>query len=149
VRARLQAIKEELRRRRHQSIPEQGAWLGILAVLLLLSFLALAAFAFWIFKILVEIGRQGDTGHVVGDAAGPLANGIALFGVFMLVTFIPSIAVQVRRFHDQDKSGLFVLLNLVPVVGGFIVLVFMCLEGTKGSNRFGPDPLAAHARMPS
>jgi uncharacterized membrane protein YhaH (DUF805 family) len=59
----------------------------------------------------------------------------------MLALLVPSIAVGVRRFHDQDKSGWFLLLALIPVVGGLIVLVFMCLPGTSGPNRFGPDPL--------
>lgn len=66
--------------------------------------------------------------------------GVVILGIFFLVTFIPSLAVQVRRFHDQDKSGWFLLLNFVPYVGGLIVFVFMCLEGTRGPNRFGPDP---------
>ena len=66
--------------------------------------------------------------------------GVAILGIFVLGTFIPSLAVQVRRFHDQDKSGWFLLLNFVPYVGGLIVFVFMCLEGTRGPNRFGPDP---------
>lgn len=66
--------------------------------------------------------------------------GIALLGIFGLATIIPAVAVQVRRFHDQDKSGWFVLLNLVPYVGPLIVFVFMCLEGTGGPNRFGADP---------
>ncbi|MBC2777559.1 DUF805 domain-containing protein [Parasphingopyxis marina] len=57
-----------------------------------------------------------------------------------LALFVPSLAVQVRRFHDQDKSGWFVLLGFIPYVGGIIVLVFMCLDGTPGPNRFGPDP---------
>lgn len=61
-------------------------------------------------------------------------------GIFVLASLIPAIAVQVRRFHDQDKSGWFVLLNFIPYVGGLIVLVFMCLEGTRGTNRFGADP---------
>jgi uncharacterized membrane protein YhaH (DUF805 family) len=65
---------------------------------------------------------------------------IALFGLYALAIFIPSLAVQVRRFHDQDKSGWFVLLGFIPYVGGLIVLVFMCLDGTKGKNRFGEDP---------
>lgn len=60
--------------------------------------------------------------------------------IYFLILLIPSIAVQVRRFHDQDKSGWMVLLNFVPYVGGLIVLVFMCLEGTRGPNRFGEDP---------
>jgi uncharacterized membrane protein YhaH (DUF805 family) len=111
----------------------------------LLQFFALAALTFWIFRIFVAIGREGDTGHVVDDTAGHIDIGLTLFGIFLLATFIPSIAVQVRRFHDQDKSGLLVLLNLLPGVGGLIVLVLMCLEGTKGDNRFGPDPSAASA----
>ena len=71
---------------------------------------------------------------MVGGVYGPLTT------IFFLAIIIPSIAVQVRRFHDQDKSGWFVLLALIPFLGGLIVLVFMCLEGTKGPNRFGPDP---------
>lgn len=66
--------------------------------------------------------------------------GVGILVIFALVTFIPSIAVQIRRFHDQDKSGWFILLALIPYVGGLVVLVFMCIEGTKGPNRFGPDP---------
>lgn len=54
--------------------------------------------------------------------------------------FIPGLAVQVRRFHDQDKSGWFILLGFIPYIGGLILFVFMCLEGTRGPNRFGPDP---------
>lgn len=78
-------------------------------------------------------GILGLTG-MVGGVYGPLTT-ILLLGVI-----VPSIAVQVRRFHDQDKSGWFVLLALIPFVGALAVLVFMCLEGTKGPNRFGPDP---------
>ena len=68
--------------------------------------------------------------------------GIALYSLAIL---IPAIAVQVRRFHDQDKSGWFVLLNFIPYIGSLIVLVFMCLEGTRGENRYGPDPKAGEA----
>lgn len=68
-------------------------------------------------------------------------------GIFFLVIavlglglFIPSLAVYVRRFHDQDRSGWWVLLAFVPYLGGLILIVFMCIEGTRGPNRFGPDP---------
>lgn len=71
---------------------------------------------------------------MVGGVYGPLAV------LLVLGMFIPALACQVRRFHDQDKSGWFVLLSLIPFIGGLIVLVFMCLEGTKGPNRFGEDP---------
>ena len=78
-------------------------------------------------------GVLGMSG-MVGDIYGPLTT------LFLLGIFIPSLAVQVRRFHDQDKSGWFVLLGFIPLVGGIIVLVFMCLEGTSGPNSYGPDP---------
>lgn len=77
----------------------------------------------------------------MAESGGMFAGtSLALFGIFWLAIIVPSIAVTVRRFHDQDKSGWFVLLNFIPYVGGLIVLVFMFLEGTRGPNRFGPDP---------
>lgn len=66
--------------------------------------------------------------------------GFGLLAIFALGSFIPSLAVQIRRFHDQDKSGWFWLLAFIPYAGSIILLVFMCIEGTKGENRFGPDP---------
>jgi len=78
-------------------------------------------------------GIVGLNGMVAG-VYGPLTL------LLVLAIIVPSIAVQVRRFHDQDKSGWFVLLGLIPFVGGIVVLVFMFLDGTKGPNRFGPDP---------
>jgi len=60
--------------------------------------------------------------------------------IYVLAVLVPTIAVAVRRFHDQDRSGLFYLLALIPSVGGIIVLVFMCLEGTPGPNQYGPNP---------
>jgi uncharacterized membrane protein YhaH (DUF805 family) len=88
--------------------------------------------------VMLGIGAAASDGS---DEMSPLvALGIALIGFIILGCLIPSIAVQVRRFHDQDKSGWFVLLNFIPSIGGIIVLVFMCLEGTRGPNRYGPDP---------
>ena len=66
---------------------------------------------------------------------------VALYFLYVLVVFVPSLAVTVRRFHDQDKSGWMILLGLIPGIGGVILLVFMCLEGTRGPNRYGPDPV--------
>lgn len=63
-----------------------------------------------------------------------------LLGLFFLACIIPGIAVTVRRFHDQDKSGWMYLLSFIPYVGGIVIIVFMCLRGTEGPNRFGQDP---------
>lgn len=65
---------------------------------------------------------------------------VGLWVVGMLGLFIPMLAVQVRRFHDQDKSGWFALFNIIPYLGVVIVLIFMAIDGTPGENRYGPDP---------
>ena len=57
-----------------------------------------------------------------------------------IFTFIPSLAVSVRRLHDQDRSGWWLLLALIPLLGGLGLLVMMGLAGTTGPNRFGEDP---------
>lgn len=104
---------------------------------------------FTLFLVIVYLVLALVVGGVVGGAAaagGETAAGIfggisgILIIIFALAIIVPSIAVQVRRFHDQDKSGWFVLLGLIPFVGGIIVLVFMCMEGTRGPNQYGPDP---------
>lgn len=100
-----------------------------------------------IFDIGVFASMPSAEALQAGATAGGLGVGAAIFGLFALASFIPAIAVQVRRFHDQDKSGWFVLINFVPFLGGLIVLVMMCLEGTHGPNRFGPDPLGNEAEV--
>jgi uncharacterized membrane protein YhaH (DUF805 family) len=59
---------------------------------------------------------------------------------FFLYTVVSYLTLQIRRFHDQDRSGWLVLLNLIPYVGWAIVLAFMLVDGTPGDNRFGPSP---------
>ncbi len=76
----------------------------------------------------------------------PLA---ALHFFFALFLIVPGLAVTVRRLHDQDKSGWAILVALIPGIGGLVLLVFMILEGTRGPNRFGPDPLESSGAMPA
>ena len=63
-----------------------------------------------------------------------------LSGLFGLATIVPSLAVMVRRLHDTDRSGWWVLINLVPLVGAVVLLVFTVLDSQPGANRFGPNP---------
>lgn len=107
-------------------------WFFTLGVSLVAVLLAVAG---------IVLGGGADAAATDGGLfAGPFIILLLLFGAGL---FIPSIAVQVRRFHDQDKSGWFVLLNFIPYIGGLVVLVFMLLEGTRGPNRFGEDPKAS------
>ena len=60
--------------------------------------------------------------------------------IFMLAMLVPSLAVAVRRLHDTDRSGWWLLIALIPLIGAVVILVFMVLDGTPGDNRFGPNP---------
>lgn len=65
-----------------------------------------------------------------------------LSAILNLVLLYPGLAVNVKRCHDRARSGWFVLIPLIPVVGIFWYFVEVgCLRGTAGDNRFGPDPL--------
>lgn len=75
------------------------------------------------------------------QAAGRMLWAMIPIAVIALGFAVPTIAVTVRRLHDQNLSGWLYLLSFVPYLGGLAILVMMCLPGTKGPNRFGPDPL--------
>lgn len=114
----------------------------------LFPLIVMAGFGVWFLRILVAIGAAGPSDHLVDDAAADLNHLLAAVGIFVALTFIPSLAVQVRRFHDQDKPGALVL-NFIPAVGTLIVLAFMCAEGTQGPNRYGPPPVTSAGSSPS
>ncbi|MBM7805546.1 uncharacterized membrane protein YhaH (DUF805 family) [Geodermatophilus bullaregiensis] len=80
---------------------------------------------------------------VVVSLVAAVLDGVIGAPVFSLLTalglLVPNLAVSVRRLHGTDRSGWWLLLNLVPF-GGIVLLVFYCLEGQPGHNRFGPSP---------
>jgi len=78
-------------------------------------------------------------GFVVGLVSESLAGIVAL--VFQLAILIPAIALSVRRLHDHDKSGWWLLIALIPILGGLYLLFLFVQRGTAGANQFGPDPL--------
>ena len=64
-------------------------------------------------------------------------------GLYSLLILLPSIAVVVRRLHDTDRSGWWILISLIPLVGVIVLFVFMCLDSQSGTNRFGANPKEA------
>ena len=62
-----------------------------------------------------------------------------LYVVYGLAVLVPSIAVAVRRLHDTGKSGWFILIGLIPLVGFIILLVFYLQDSQQGSNEHGPS----------
>ena len=100
---------------------------------------------FWMFvlglfivEVVIMVLSAVLTGITGSSAIGMLFSLILI--LFCLAILVPSIALAFRRMHDQDKSAWFLLLAFVPFVGGLILLVFYCLPGTVGPNKFGPDP---------
>lgn len=61
-----------------------------------------------------------------------------LGGIVSLVHIVPGLAVSVRRLHDIDRTGWWVLLGLVPIVGFIVLVVFYATPGMRGGNRYGP-----------
>lgn len=68
-----------------------------------------------------------------------------LYGLYLLAVLLPSIGVTVRRLHDTGRSGWWILIGLVPFVGGIILLVFAIQDGTPGENEYGKNPKEAFA----
>ena len=134
--------------------------------------------ALWVVMMIVGFGAAG----VSRDPAAGMVGLIASMGIFMVIfaivglgLFIPSLAVAVRRLHDTDRSGWWLLLPLAPyfltivlavigaatqssallgiamisnvlvIVAAIALLVFYCLPGTPGPNKYGPDPLGGAA----
>ena len=104
---------------------------------------------YWMFMLLAIgiyivasiLDRIAGMNGMIAGRYGPITMLVAL-GLL-----VPSIAVSIRRLHDSDRSGWWLLLGLVPMVGEIIVLVFMVLKGTRGANRFGADPKAGEVLL--
>ena len=98
---------------------------------------------YWTFTVcncVVSLGVALIDG-VVGrqSAFGNAQAGVGLSLFYLLAIFIPSIAVTVRRFHDIDRTGWWMLFSVVPLAN-VITMVFLLQDGTSGTNRFGDDP---------
>lgn len=89
---------------------------------------------FWFFFLFYVLGAfvLGIVDGILG-LAGMVGPYGPLTAIFYLGVFIPYLAVAIRRMHDQDRSGWWIICPIANIV-------FLFLEGTKGPNRFGPDP---------
>jgi uncharacterized membrane protein YhaH (DUF805 family) len=101
---------------------------------------------YWLFYLLfviVYVVLLVGSGALNPNKSGPSALGLIVSligGLAILGMFVPMLAVTVRRLHDTNRSGWWLLLSLIPFIGGLVVFVFTVLPGTSGSNTFGTDP---------
>ena len=78
---------------------------------------------------------SGGGGFEANYSGGPLT------GIWSLINLLPSLAVGVRRLHDTDRSGWWLLIGLIPLIGFIVLIVFVATKGTTGPNQFGEDPI--------
>ena len=64
-------------------------------------------------------------------------------GLYGLAIIIPAFAVAIRRLHDTGRSGWWLLVNCVPIIGGIILLIWMVKDSDEGENQYGPNPKEA------
>ena len=67
--------------------------------------------------------------------------------IFVIIVIPASICVTVRRLHDQNKSGFFYFLGLIPYIGGLILLFLCAMDGTRGKNKYGAPPANIKSRL--
>lgn len=99
---------------------------------------------FWMFQlavliVFVAIAIVAGILSAVADFLGVI--GMIIYVVAVLGLIVPSIALSIRRLHDTNKSGWFLLISLIPF-GGLYLLYLYIIEGDKGANQYGEDPKA-------
>ena len=97
---------------------------------------------FLLFCIVLFLTGPSQDHASVSPVAGLM--GMILF-LYVFGMFLPLLSLAVRRLHDSDKSGFLLLISFIPL-GGFVLLIFYCLSGTNGPNKYGDDPLRPGAR---
>lgn len=100
---------------------------------------------YWYF-VLAQFVLSLGVGIVIG-LVGAMSNSLAMLSLAVyviasLALIVPGIAVAIRRMHDLGYSGWMLLIGLIPFLGGFVLLYFMCTEGEPGANKWGPNPKA-------
>jgi uncharacterized membrane protein YhaH (DUF805 family) len=96
--------------------------------------------AYWwwfLFAILVAICAS-----IIDAAIGSFG---VISGIAGLALLLPGLSVAIRRLHDTDRTGWWILIGLIPLVGFIVLLVFYLREGDAGENRYGPPPVAGTA----
>ena len=98
---------------------------------------------FFLFNIIISI-VLAVIDSVTGSFSTDAGMGL-LGGIYTLAILIPSIAVSVRRLHDTDRSGWWLLIGLIPLIGALVLLIFMVQDSEPGDNQYGSNPKGATA----
>lgn len=99
---------------------------------------------FYLINILISLAL-GVAAGIMAGASGQDGPADLILWIYTLAILLPSLGVTVRRLHDTGRSGWWLLIGLIPVVGAIVLLVFTLLDGQPGQNEYGPDPKAEPA----
>lgn len=96
---------------------------------------------YWFFVLfyIIIVFVLGFIDGMTGISSGLYGVGL-LSSIFALAMIIPSITVGVRRLHDTDRTGWWILLAFIPLIGGIWLLILFVLDSTPGDNKYGPNP---------
>jgi len=89
---------------------------------------------FFLFNFIISI--------VLTVIEGAIGLPLVLTSLYFLAILLPGIAVAIRRLHDTGRSGWWILIALIPLVG-IVLLIFMVLDSQSGDNEYGPNPKSA------
>ena len=94
---------------------------------------------FFLFNLIITVALT-----LIEQMAGiaPEPGQSVLAGLYSLAVLIPGLAVAVRRLHDTGRSGWWLLIGLVPILGAIVLLIFLVLDSEPGENAYGPNPKA-------
>ena len=99
---------------------------------------------YWVlFAFLAVILANGIDRAIFGMESMPILNLLVSLGLLL-----PGLAVAVRRMHDINRSGWWLLIVFVPIVGVFVLIYWLVQPGTSGDNDFGSDPMGAGSQQP-
>jgi uncharacterized membrane protein YhaH (DUF805 family) len=99
---------------------------------------------FWMFVLFNAIAGivAGILDRALNLTFSPMSPYGYIYAAYSLAVLVPSIAVAIRRLHDIGKSGWWLLIVFVPIIGGIWLLVLLVTKGQSGSNAYGADPKA-------
>jgi len=96
---------------------------------------------FFLFNIIISIVLE-----IIDVVTGSFSSGTdidLLSGIYTLAVLIPGIAVSVRRLHDTNRSGWWLLISLVPLIGAIVLIVFLSSDSKPEENKYGVNPKLA------
>jgi len=104
---------------------------------------------FFLINFLISMAIGFVSGFIGGiSQSASMASGMMILPMlYSLAVLIPGIAVGVRRLHDTGRSGWWLLISLIPIIGAIALIIFLVQDSQPGSNRYGENPKGVESAM--